>query len=51
MRWLMLCLLVSLVALLTAAAAMARHIWVQHARLRRQPVSRFDSTHETDLEP
>lgn len=51
MRWLMLCLLVSLAALLVAAAAMARHVWVHHARLRRQQPSRFDSTQETDLEP
>jgi hypothetical protein len=36
MRWLMLCFLVSLVALLVAAAGVARHIWLQHRRLRLQ---------------
>ena len=51
MRWLMVCLLVSLAALLTAAAAMARHIWVRHAELRREPPSRVDSPRETDQEP
>lgn len=51
MRWLMLCLLVSLTALLAAAAGMARHVWVHRTRLRRQAVSRFDATQETDREP
>lgn len=50
MRWLMLCLLISLGALLAAAAAMIRHVRVHHTRLRSQPASRFD-THETDFEP
>lgn len=51
MRWLMLCLLVSLTALLAAAAMIARHVRVHHARLRRKAVSRFDTTQETDREP
>jgi hypothetical protein len=50
MRWLMVCLLGSLAALLTAAAAMAWHVWIHHARMRSQPVSRFDTLQETDLE-
>lgn len=50
MRWLMLLLLVSLAALLIAAGGVARHIWVNRARMRRQPASRIDSTQETDLE-
>jgi len=50
MRWLMLSLLVSLTALLAAAAMMARHVRVHHARLRRQAASRLDSTQETDVE-
>jgi hypothetical protein len=36
MRWLMIGLLVSLGALLLAAAGGARHIWLQHAKLRRE---------------
>jgi len=51
MRWLMVCLLVSLAALLTAVAAMARHIWVRHVELRRTPPSRVDTAQETDPEP
>ncbi len=50
MRWLMVCLLVSLAALLTAAA-MARHIRARHAELRREPLSRVDTARETDPEP
>jgi len=34
MRWLIIALLVSLGALLLAAAGMARHIWVRRAKLR-----------------
>jgi cytochrome c biogenesis protein ResB len=37
MRWLMVVLIVSLVGLLIAAAALARHIWLQHARARPLP--------------
>ena len=50
MRWLMLCLLVSLAALLIAAAAAARHIWVHHKKLHREPPSRIDSAHDFDHE-
>lgn len=50
MRWLMECLLVSLAALLMAAAAMAGHVWIHRIRLRREPPSCFDTTQETDLE-
>jgi hypothetical protein len=50
MRWLIVCLLASLAALLTAALAMARHIRIQHARLRREPPSRVDKDHESDRE-
>jgi len=38
MRWLMLALLVSLGALLFAAAGVAHHIWLQRRQLRRKPV-------------
>ena len=37
MRWLMIGLLVSLGALLLAAAGVARHIWLQRARLHSNP--------------
>ena len=33
MRWLLICLLVSLGALLLAAAGLARHIWLKHREL------------------
>lgn len=59
MRWLMIGLLVSLLALLLAAAGVARHIWLQRAALRRKPVANVELPHdpaldpaeETDLEP
>lgn len=47
MRWLVVCLLASLVALLTAALAMARHIWIQRAKLRHEQPSRVDNDHES----
>ncbi|MGD0801971.1 MAG: hypothetical protein ABR906_11705 [Terracidiphilus sp.] len=37
MRWLLIALLVSLVALLIAAAGGARYIWMQRARRRSKP--------------
>jgi hypothetical protein len=46
MRWLMIGFLVSLGALLLAAAGMARHILVHH----RSKLHRAPTTHETDLE-
>lgn len=39
MRWLMIGLLVSLVALLVAAAGVARHIWLEHRADARKPVN------------
>jgi uncharacterized membrane protein len=39
MRWLMIGLLVSLVALLVAAAGGARHIWIQRSKLNRKPAA------------
>jgi hypothetical protein len=54
MRWLIIALLVSLVALLVAAAGMARHIFVHRAELRRKQPSGTTSVvrahEETDLE-
>jgi hypothetical protein len=46
MRWLIIGFLVSLGALLLAAAGVARHI-----RLHRTNLNRAPSTHEPDLEP
>jgi hypothetical protein len=37
MRWMMIVLLVSLAALLLAAAGVARHIWLQRSRLHSNP--------------
>jgi hypothetical protein len=39
MRWLVICLLVSLAALLFAAAGVARHIWLQRGALRAEPTA------------
>jgi hypothetical protein len=60
MRWLMIALLVSLAALLLAAAGVARHIWLQRARQRGNsvvsPIPRpatvaaFDPVEEIDHE-
>ena len=50
MRWLMIGLIVSLAALLFAAAGLARHIRIQHAKLRREPLAGIDAP-ETDTEP
>ncbi len=44
MRWLLIVLLVSLAALLIAAAAMARHIWLHHARIRSKPSAEAGQT-------
>lgn len=50
MRLLMLCLLVSLAALLAAAGAIVRHVWVHHFKLRSQAISRIDAIQESDIE-
>lgn len=50
MRWLMIGLLVSLGALLIAAAGAARHIWLQRGKLRHQPSAALDRTGDTDPE-
>jgi hypothetical protein len=49
MRWLLIGLLVSLGTLLLAAGALARHIWLQHKKLRHEAHAARDA-HETDLE-
>jgi hypothetical protein len=54
MGWLVIVLLVSLLALLFAAAGVALHIY-RRARLRRKPIANADPSlgpaEETDLEP
>jgi hypothetical protein len=50
MRWLMIALLVSLGVLLIAAAGMARHIWLQRAKLRSRTSEALDTAEESDLE-
>ena len=56
MRWLMIGLLVSLALMLIAVAGVARHIWLERARLRSTPdagaTSRtvFDPAEEADRE-
>jgi hypothetical protein len=47
MRWLMIVLLVSLATLLSAAAAVARHICVQRGKLRRETVPGTGKTSST----
>jgi hypothetical protein len=51
MRWLMIALLVSLSALLLAAAGMARHIWLQRGRLEQPSSTAEETAHETEVEP
>ena len=46
----MIALLVSLGALLFAAAALARHIWLQRRKLRRETLAARHAAHQTDLE-
>ena len=54
MRWLIIALLVSLGALLLAAAGTARHILLQREKLRRDlpptDITAIGSTEESDLE-
>jgi hypothetical protein len=62
MRWLLIALLVSLGALLLAAAGLARHILVQRTNLSRKPIvnaerkpmaanTAFDPAEDADIEP
>jgi len=55
MRWLIICLLVSLVALLFAAAAMAHHVLMQRRALRRAARAgvdpAIDSVEESEVKP
>lgn len=49
MRWLMIALLVSLGALLFAAAGVARHIWRERSLLRRETAA-AELAEETEIE-
>jgi len=49
MRWLMIGLLVSLGAMLFAAGASARHIWLHRKKLRNHPLTSRDAQ-EPDVE-
>jgi hypothetical protein len=50
MRWLMLVLLVSLVALLIAAGGLAHHIWREHTRRHAKPPAEKEDA-ETEERP
>jgi uncharacterized iron-regulated membrane protein len=50
MRWLLIGLLLSLGALLIAAAGVARHIWLQRRQHRREMPGANEASHETDVE-
>ncbi|MDR3750777.1 MAG: hypothetical protein P4K94_04750 [Terracidiphilus sp.] len=47
----MLAFLVSLGALLFAAAGVAHHIWLQHRQSRRKPVAGVEPAPDAALEP
>jgi hypothetical protein len=50
MRWLLIVFLVSLGALLIAAAGAARHIWRHRAKPVNKPTSAVEPAEEPDLE-
>jgi hypothetical protein len=50
MRWLMIGFLVSLGALLMAAAGLVRHVWLQRRKHRLRALAALDAAHETDVE-
>ena len=50
MRWLLIVLLVSLAALLFAAAGVAFHIWKPRTRQGRESSAAVEPAEETDLE-
>ncbi len=50
MRWLMIGFVVSLVALLVAAAGLTRYILLQHAKHRREELARQEATQGNDVE-
>jgi len=50
MRWLLIVFLISLAALLFAAAGAARHIWMQRAKPRSDLPVPLEPREESDLE-
>jgi hypothetical protein len=50
MRWLLIGLLLSLGALLFAAAGVARHIWLQRKQHGRETLAAREASQETDVE-
>lgn len=50
MRWLLIVLLISLGALLFAAAGVARHIWLQRTKTSRGLNPAVETPEESDLE-
>ena len=50
MRWLLIGLLLSLGALLIAAAGVARHIWLQRRQHRRETLAAREASLGTDVE-
>ena len=50
MRWLLIVFLISLAALLCAAAGAARHIWLQRVKPRGDLPVPIDAGEESDLE-
>ena len=50
MRWLLIVFLVSLGALLFAAAGVFRHIWLQRGKPKDEPATPLQATEEADLE-
>jgi hypothetical protein len=50
MRWLILGFLVSLGALLFAAAGLVRHVWIQRRKHRLRALAALDAARETDVE-
>jgi uncharacterized membrane protein len=50
MRWLLIVLLVSLGALLIAAAGVARHIWLQRSKTKDEGPLAFEPAGESDQE-
>jgi hypothetical protein len=53
MRWLMIVLLVSLVALLVASAGVAHHVWREHSRRRQKaaPLEKTDPHSNREISP
>jgi len=50
MRWLLIVFVISLAALLIAAAGAARHIWLQRAKPRGELPAVIEPREESDLE-